>query len=117
MWFRMTCTLIILYLLCFGSRSAFGDLPDTVSVRADLWAPVNGVPESKKEGYFIEVLRAIGQRRGFRVDYALSSWEMAVEEATAGRIDCIVGAAKGDAPQLAFPERPWMALSTGLWKV
>jgi polar amino acid transport system substrate-binding protein len=77
--------------------------------------PVNGDPESERTGYFIEVLRAIGERRGFAVDYALSSWDIAVADATAGRIDCIVGAARNDAPGLVFPRQPWLTLQTGLY--
>lgn len=82
---------------------------DTISVRADDWFPVNGKPGSSEEGVYIDLLRAILEPAGHRIDYQLLSWEDAVENVRAGRNDCVVGAARGDAPDLLFAARPWMS--------
>jgi polar amino acid transport system substrate-binding protein len=81
---------------------------DTISIRADDWFPVNGKPGSKEEGVYIDLLRAILEPAGHTVDYRLLSWEESVEGVRAGREDCVVGAARSDAPDLLFVAKPWV---------
>lgn len=80
----------------------------TLTVRADDWFPVNGKPRSAQEGVYIDVLRAVLEPAGHTLDYQLQPWDAAVADVRAGRQDCVVGAARTDAPDLVFARRPWM---------
>lgn len=89
----------------------------SISVRADQWMPVNGKPgESGAEGLYIDILRAVGQTNGTTIDYQLQGWEDAVKGAQAGRTDCVVGAARDDAPGLRFAGRPWLISHTAWYR-
>lgn len=80
-----------------------------ITVRADQWMPVNGKPgDAGAEGLYIDILRAVGKTNGTAIDYQLQSWADAVKGAQAGRTDCVVGAAREDAPGLRFAARPWL---------
>ena len=79
---------------------------ETVSIRADSWFPFNGDPDSDTPGYMIEIARHAFTKAGLTVDYRISQWDRAVEDAVAGRIDCIVGASEDEAEGLLIPEQP-----------
>ncbi|GGY57705.1 amino acid ABC transporter substrate-binding protein [Bacterioplanes sanyensis] len=80
---------------------------ETLTIRADDWFPMNGDPASDKPGYMIELAQAVFEPHGINVDYQLMPWERALYEVRRGKIDCVVGAYKEDAPDLAFPEQSW----------
>ena len=77
---------------------------DTVTIRADEWYPMNGVPGSDKPGFMIEIAQWALAKGGHTVDYKIMPWERAVNETRNGNIDCVVGAYQADAPDLVFPE-------------
>jgi polar amino acid transport system substrate-binding protein len=83
---------------------------DVITLRADIWEPYNGEPESANPGYMIEVAQAIFTKAGYSVDYQCKgwTWERSIEEAKQGRIDGIVGAALEDAPGFIFPEETFI---------
>lgn len=79
------------------------DSPSVISVRSDEWYPVNGLPGAERPGFAIEILRAIFEPQGIRVDYSLSGWSRSLELARTGQVDCVIGAYRADAPALLFP--------------
>ena len=89
---------VVAFLLC----SLWG-LADTISLRADPWYPYNGEPGADKPGYMIEIARRIFEKRGVEVDYQLMNWELSLQQARKGRVDCVVGAFRTDAPDFLYP--------------
>jgi polar amino acid transport system substrate-binding protein len=81
-------------------------LADNVSLRADEWYPYNGTPGSARPGYMIELAQQALAKGGHQVSYALMPWERALEAVRKGEYDCVVGAAKSDAPDFVYPEEP-----------
>lgn len=89
-------------LVTLGARA------EQIVVVSDYWYPYNGVPGSEREGYMIDLLRAIGKANGHTIDYRLLDWEQALERTLAGRgEDCVVGAVASDAPKHARTAAPW----------
>ena len=94
----------VLPILCAFSISV---VANTVSIRADEWFPINGVPGSGKPGYMIELAQVILKEHGYTVDYKTMPWERSLNEVRKGSFDCVVGAYKDDAPDFVFPGIPW----------
>ncbi len=84
-----------------------GVLAKSVSIRADVWFPINGIPGSDKPGYMIELAQVILKEHGYTVDYQASPWERSLAEVRSGKFDCVVGAYTDDAPDFIFPELSW----------
>ena len=82
-------------------------LAKSVSIRADEWFPINGVPGSSSPGYMIELAQIILKEHGYIVDYQVSPWERSVESVRKGKFDCVVGAYTDDAPDFIFPQESW----------
>jgi polar amino acid transport system substrate-binding protein len=78
---------------------------DIISLRADVWEPYNGEPDSEMPGYMIEIAQIVFKKAGHEIDYAVLPWSRAVELARIGTVNAIVGALKGDAPDFVFPDR------------
>ena len=78
----------------------------TLVVRADHWMPLNGMPDAPRPGFAIEILHHIFGAHDIRVDYQLDSWTRSVRQARNGDIDCVVGAYRGEAPDLMYPQQP-----------
>jgi polar amino acid transport system substrate-binding protein len=78
----------------------------TVSLRADNWYPLNGNPADAKPGYVIEILKAVFEKDGGKVDYSIMPWKRAVGEVEKGAVDGVIGALKSDTPEFIFPEEP-----------
>lgn len=78
---------------------------DTISLRADVWYPMNGDPGSDHPGYMIEIAKAIFGAAGHQVDYDTLPWERTLVMVRNGKFDCAVGAYKDDAPDFVFPEQ------------
>lgn len=79
---------------------------EPLSVRADYWYPLNGEPDSERPGFAIEILRGIFSDSEWEIDYQLADWSRSLELARDGRIDCVVGVYRSEAPKLAYPETP-----------
>lgn len=80
---------------------------DTIRIRADEWLPYNGPSSQKPPGYMIEMATRIAAAAGHTVDYRHIPWDSALDGVRAGRFDCVVGAARTDAPDFAFPDQHW----------
>lgn len=88
---------------------------ETVRVRADLWPPFNSHPGLGKEGYMIEVLRQIFQKRGLEIDYQLATWTEALEAAKSGECDAVVGVSQLEAAGLVLPAEDFGRAGTGFY--
>jgi len=80
---------------------------DVVSIRSDVWYPINGEPGSSKPGYMIELAKSILAEHGHAVDYEVLSWKGSLTMVRRGEYDCIVGAGHDDAPDFIFSKKPW----------
>jgi len=78
---------------------------DTLRLRADHWYPFNATPGDARPGFAIEVLEQIFQAHDIALDYQLTSWSRALEQAHGGEADCVVGAYRDEAPGLLFPRQ------------
>lgn len=79
---------------------------DEVTIRADLWFPINGVPNSNQPGYMIEIAQAALATKNIKVNYETMPWERALALTREGKIDCVAGAAFTDAPDFVYPTEP-----------
>lgn len=79
-------------------------LADHLVLAADTWCPFNCDPRDELPGFMVEIARAAFEAEGHSVEYVVMPWKRAVEEARNGRVDGVIGALKGDAPDLVFPE-------------
>lgn len=68
-----------------------GLMAETITVRADLWAPYNAQPDSDHPGTVIEMTKEIFAAHGITIDYQLLPWPRAVQACKNGEIDAIVG--------------------------
>lgn len=78
---------------------------DTLRLRADHWYPFNAAPGDARPGFTIEVLEQIFSAHDTVLDYQLTSWSRALEQAHSGEADCVVGAYRDEAPGLLFPRQ------------
>lgn len=101
--------------LCTAFSSAGLVAADTISIRADEWFPINGVPDSDKPGYMIEMASAILAKHGHTVDYKTMPWERSLDQVRKGNFDCVVGAYRDDAPDFIFPELSWGLIETSFY--
>jgi len=88
---------------------------NTVTIRADEWYPINGVPDSKDPGYMIELATIILAKHGHEVEYRTMPWKRSVKMVRDGAFDCVVGAYKSDAPDFVFPEEPWGIIGSSFY--
>ncbi|GLQ29657.1 substrate-binding periplasmic protein [Litoribrevibacter albus] len=96
-----------LIIVLFASAMPFFTHADSISIRADVWYPMNGEPGAEQPGYMIELATEILSKSGHTVDYRTMPWERALNEVRKGTEDCVVGAYKEDAPDFLFPDEPW----------
>ncbi|WP_101759739.1 ABC transporter substrate-binding protein [Oceanicoccus sp. KOV_DT_Chl] len=76
---------------------------DHITLVADRWYPYNGIPESPKPGYIIEIANRVFSQAGHTVDYQIMSWERALRLTREGKKNCVIGAYKSEAPDFIFP--------------
>lgn len=96
---------ILLSCVSFACESSL-NAQTVISFRADNWYPYNGKPSDAKPGYVIEVLKAVYEPKGFKVDYQVMPWKRAISDGEKGEHNAIIGAIKADAPTFIFPEEP-----------
>lgn len=78
---------------------------EMLRLRADHWYPFNATPGDARPGFTIEVLEQIFSAHDTALDYQLTSWSRALEQAYGGEADCVVGAYREEAPGLLFPRQ------------
>lgn len=88
---------------------------EVITIRADPWLPYNGVGLRKPDGYMIDLAKRIAQINGHTVNYNNMPWDDAIAAVRKGEYDCVVGAAKDDAEDFAFPAEAWGKSSNAFW--
>ena len=63
----------------------------------------------------VDIAREIFAASGFDVEYRNYGWARSLSLARENRIDGVIGALKGDAPDFVFPERPMGTARIGLY--
>jgi polar amino acid transport system substrate-binding protein len=84
---------------------------ETITLRADSYAPYNGDPAAAKPGFMIEIAKAVFGKAGYAIDYQIMPWTRTIDEVKAGRIDGAVAAEPAGSPDLVFPAEP-----QGVWR-
>jgi polar amino acid transport system substrate-binding protein len=79
---------------------------ETLTIAADPWLPYTGDLKKGKQGYLIEIAKAVFEAEGIQVEYKTLPWTRSVEEARKGTLHAIAGAYKSDAPDFIFSEKP-----------
>lgn len=74
-------------------------------VVADRRMPYNGGPGEDREGYAVEILRAVFERKGYEVEYVLLPWKRALQDVRTGRADILIGAVREEMPDLVYPRQ------------
>ncbi|WP_129586518.1 substrate-binding periplasmic protein [Pseudodesulfovibrio hydrargyri] len=92
--------------LCLLALAAAGPVAaqERVVVVSDTWMPYNGAPGSAREGYAVEMLRAVFERRGFAVEYRRLPRKRAVSDVRSGQADILIGVTRDELPDFVFPE-------------
>jgi polar amino acid transport system substrate-binding protein len=77
---------------------------DTIVLAADEWCPFDCKAETAgSKGFMVEVAETLLTRAGHVVTFKFMRWDAAVSACRAGKVTGVVGALKGDAPDLVFP--------------
>lgn len=84
--------------------SLFSVFSQELVVAADYWMPYNGDPGSEKEGFVVEILKEIFEKKGITVKYETRPWARAIKLGEEGKVDAVIGAMKSDAEGFVFPE-------------
>lgn len=79
---------------------------EVVTIRSDVWMPINGDPQSNYRGYAVEMADAIFSKAGIKVDYEIMPWKSSVEAVRKGTYDAVVGATLKETPDFVFPSEP-----------
>ncbi len=99
----------------------------TITVVGDEWPPFNMIPDGiapnrRREGYMIDILRAVFEPQGISIIYQLVPWNRALSDTRAGIYTAVVGASKVDGAGLVFPAEElainrlgFYTLSTSVW--
>jgi len=99
---KIISIIICILVLTAGYVPALGQ--DTIVAVADRWMPYNGRGGSAAEGYAIEILRAVFEPMGHRVEYREMPWKRAIDDVLAGKADILIGSLKSDESEYLFPK-------------
>ena len=78
---------------------------ERVIVVSDRAMPYSGEPWASREGYAVEILRAIFEVRGFVVEYREQPWKRAVADVMAGKADILIGGDRSQVSGFIFPKQ------------
>lgn len=87
-----------------------------IKVQSDRWMPLNASPIEEPAGYAIELLVHVFTDTD-PVSYTLKPWGESISNVTKGAADCVIGAAKDEAPSLLFPSEPVAHVDYGLFSL
>jgi len=74
----------------------------SIALSADEWFPYNGTPGAAREGYVVDIARAVAQRQGDQLEYRTFDWETSLARVRAGSDDCAIAATAADGAGLAL---------------
>lgn len=78
---------------------------ETISFRADSWCPYVCNPNSARPGYMVEILKAIFEKQGLRVDVKITNWVRAIKETRSNQAQGLLGCNPSDTPDFVFPQK------------
>lgn len=93
----------IFALLLLPSSNTYAD---NIILAADKWCPYNCEPNTKQEGYLIDIARIIFEKAGHTLTYQTTNWSRAVADAKAGKINGVVGALPEEVPGFILTTTP-----------
>jgi len=70
---------------------------------SDPWSPYAGQEDAEKEGYIVDVLRAIFEPKGYTVEFVNLPWTRCIKDTRDGRISGMAGADVLEVPDFIFP--------------
>lgn len=73
---------------------------------ADEWCPYTCAKEAPQQGYLVDLVRAVFEPLGYRIDYRVMPWPRALRETQLGRASLAMGATPANARDLVLPELP-----------
>lgn len=98
------------------STAALAEPHRTVTIRADVWYPMNGNAKQPQHlGYMIDLARIIFAAHGYQVNYKNMPWDRDLMSVKKGNDDCVVGAFHSDAPGFVFPDESWGVAVIGIY--
>ncbi len=97
---------------------------DEIVLAADEWCPFDCMTKtSGRKGFMVEIAETLLTQAGHTVVFKIMKWETAVASCREGKINGVVGALKGDAPDFVFPSEPqgfirqaFFTLSNSPWR-
>lgn len=75
-------------------------------VSPDYWCPFSCKEGAEHEGFTIDILRAIFEPLGYRVEFSNANYSRALQQVRSGRSDAIPSALKAEAADFVFPKLP-----------
>ena len=88
---------------------------DRIIIAADRWCPFNCGSSDELPGFMVEVAQKVFAASGHEVHYVEMNWSRAIEETRHGRVNAIIGAFKGDAPDFVFPIEEMTVIENSLF--
>ena len=88
---------------------------DEIIIAADDWSPISCSPDSENPGILIEIADSIFSQNNDTIVYLQIPWKRAITMARQGKINGIVGAFYGDAPDFIFPENEQIILTNAFY--
>jgi len=73
---------------------------------ADEWCPYTCAEDAPQPGYLVELVRAVFEPLGYRIDYRVMPWPRALRETQLGRASLAMGATPANARDLVLPALP-----------
>lgn len=103
-----------LLLAALAASVSLVSLNADIKVQSDRWMPLNAAPTEEPTGYAVELLVHVFADTD-PVAYRLTPWQESISNVTKGAADCLIGAAKDEAPNLIFPSEPIAHVDYGLF--
>jgi polar amino acid transport system substrate-binding protein len=86
-------------------------IADEISIAADHWCPINCDTSGPKLGVMVEIAKSAFANTGHTITYKIVPWTRAIHDARNGKINGIIGAFLGDAPDFIFPKNELLMIS------
>lgn len=103
--FKNRLRMVVMWAFFLAADTALAE--SILTVLADEWFPINAKPNSAQEGFGIDFMREIFEKKyQIKIDYQLTPWERSLQQVEKGAADCVVGAYREDAPTFVFPKEP-----------
>lgn len=77
---------------------------EKLTVVSDYWCPYNCEPDAREEGFGVDLLRAIFEPEGIKVEYRLLPYALAVLAVEKSEYNAVIGAFKSESQSLLYPK-------------